>query len=72
MSLRKRILTIVKGGQPDQVPWFGDLEYWAAGRIGREEVSHNFVRSQAYIDWHRDLGVIINFLMIEIILKTEN
>lgn len=57
MSPRERILTILKGGQPDQVPWFGDLDYWAAARIGRGEVPHEFVRNQAYIDWHRDLGV---------------
>ncbi|MCI0495518.1 hypothetical protein L0Z72_10980 [candidate division KSB1 bacterium] len=57
MSPRERILKILRGQQPDQVPWFGDLDYWAAGRIGRGETPPDFVRSDAYLDWHRELGV---------------
>lgn len=57
MSSRERILAILRGQQPDQVPWFGDLDYWAAGRIGRGEAPKDFVRSDAYLDWHRELGV---------------
>lgn len=57
MSPRERILKILSGQQPDQVPWFGDLDYWAAGRIGRGEAPVDFVRSDAYLDWHRALGV---------------
>ncbi|MCU0645642.1 MAG: hypothetical protein MUC94_15470, partial [bacterium] len=57
MSPRERILNILSGQQPDQVPWFGDLDYWAAGRIGKGEAPKDFVRSDAYLDWHRALGV---------------
>ncbi len=33
MTHRERLLTILKGEQPDQVPWFGDLDYWANSLI---------------------------------------
>lgn len=54
---RSRILTLLGGGQPDRVPWFGDLDYWASALIGRGERPEGFKESTAYIDWHRSLGV---------------
>ena len=57
MTPRERALTILKGEQPDQVPWFGDLDYWATARIGRKEFPDDFKQQNAYIDWHRELGV---------------
>ncbi|MBD3307346.1 hypothetical protein GF339_12990 [candidate division KSB3 bacterium] len=57
MTPRERLLAILQGKQPDQVPWFGDLDYWASARIGRGEVPEDFKTSDAYIEWHRDLGV---------------
>ena len=57
MTPRERALTILRGGVPDKVPWFGDLDYWATALIGRGEKPGNFKESDAYIDWHRDLGV---------------
>jgi hypothetical protein len=57
LSPREQILKILGGHQPDQVPWFGDLDYWATARIARGEVPGDFIQSQAYLDWHRELGV---------------
>ncbi len=57
MTPRERALTILKGEQPDRVPWFGDLDYWATARIGRKEFPEDFKQQDAYIDWHRELGV---------------
>ena len=57
MTPRERILTILKGSGPDQVPWFGDLDYWATAKIARKEKPEDFKLSRAYIDWHRELGV---------------
>jgi len=57
MTPRERILTILNGGQPDKVPWFGDLDYWAFSMVKRGIKPQGFIRSQDYIDWHRDLGV---------------
>ena len=57
MTPRERVLSILRGQQPDRVPWFGDLDYWATALIGRDEKPEDFKTSQAYIDWHRDLGV---------------
>ncbi len=57
MTPRERILTILKGEQPDQVPWCGDLDYWANSLIRRGLKPEGFVASDAYIQWHRELGV---------------
>ncbi|MCK7482675.1 MAG: hypothetical protein M0C28_40295 [Candidatus Moduliflexus flocculans] len=55
MTERRRVLTLLSGGTPDRVPWFGDLDYWATSLIGRGERPADFKASDAYIDWHRDL-----------------
>ena len=55
MTERRRVLTLLSGGRPDRVPWFGDLDYWATALIGRGERPADFKASDAYIDWHRDL-----------------
>jgi hypothetical protein len=57
MTPRERVLEILRGGQPDIVPWFGDLDYWATALIGRGAKPPDFKTSPAYFDWHRDLGV---------------
>jgi hypothetical protein len=57
MTERQRVLTILAGGTPDRVPWFGDLDYWATSLIGRGTKPKDFKESPAYIGWHRDLGV---------------
>jgi hypothetical protein len=54
---RERLLTLLAGGTPDRVPWFGDLDYWATSLIGRGLKPRDFKSSDAYIEWHRDLGV---------------
>jgi len=50
-------LSILRGIRPDQVPWFGDLDYWASGLIADGKKPANFRESGSYVDWHRDLGV---------------
>jgi hypothetical protein len=55
MTERRRVLTLLSGGRPDRVPWFGDLDYWATALIGRGERPADFKASDAYIDWHRGL-----------------
>jgi uroporphyrinogen-III decarboxylase len=57
MTNRERILTILSGKQPDQVPWFGDLDYWANSLIKRGLKPGDFILSDEYMDWHRELGV---------------
>ncbi len=57
MTRRERLLTILKGEQPDQVPWFGDMDYWANSLVKRGLKPKDFVLSDDYIKWHRDLGV---------------
>jgi uroporphyrinogen-III decarboxylase len=54
---RERILTLLKGAQPDRVPWFGDLDYWASALLATGKRPVGFRESSAYIDWHRSLGV---------------
>jgi uroporphyrinogen-III decarboxylase len=57
MTPRERILTILRGGMPDQVPWCGDLDYWANSLIKRGLKPDGFILSEDYIGWHRELGV---------------
>jgi uroporphyrinogen-III decarboxylase len=57
MTERERVLTLLSGGCPDRVPWFGDLDYWAGSLIGRSLRPPDFKTSDAYLDWHRELGV---------------
>jgi uroporphyrinogen-III decarboxylase len=57
MTHRERLLTILKGKQPDQVPWFGDLDYWANSLIKRGLKPKDFILSGDYITWHSNLGV---------------
>ena len=57
MNDRQRILTLLSGGLPDRVPWFGDLAYWAAAMEWRGEVPKNWQFTEDYYRFHRDLGV---------------
>jgi hypothetical protein len=57
MTPRERVLAVLNGQKPDRVPWFGDLDYWATALIGRGLKPYDFKQSDAYLDWHRDLGV---------------
>ena len=57
MTHRERILSILRGEQPDQVPWCGDLDYWANSLIKRGLKPKDFILSDDYLKWHRDLGV---------------
>jgi hypothetical protein len=57
MTERERVLTLLSGGRPDRVPWYGDLDYWATSLIGRGLRPKDFKESEAYIEWHRALGV---------------
>jgi hypothetical protein len=54
---RERLLTLLAGGTPDRVPWFGDLDYWATSLIVRGLKPKDFKEGDAYIEWHRALGV---------------
>jgi hypothetical protein len=56
MTERQRVLAILNGKQPDQVPWFADLDYWATAQIRRGERPKDFKQSDAYLAWHADLG----------------
>jgi uroporphyrinogen-III decarboxylase len=57
MTPRERLLSILRGDQPDQVPWFGDLDYLATALVAQQIKPQDFVRSSAYLEWHRELRV---------------
>ncbi len=57
MTQRDRLFSILKGEKPDQVPWFGDLDYWANSLIKRGLKPKDFILSDDYMNWHGDLGV---------------
>jgi hypothetical protein len=57
MTDRERIITLLGGGTPDRIPWFGDLDYWATSLVGTGLKPQGFQRSPDYINWHLGLGV---------------
>jgi uroporphyrinogen-III decarboxylase len=57
MTHRERLFAILEGKQPDILPWFGDLDYWANSLIKRGLKPGDFIQSADYIQWHRDLNV---------------
>jgi uroporphyrinogen-III decarboxylase len=57
MTHRERLLNILEGKQPDYLPWFGDLDYWANSLVIRGLKPKDFIRSDDYIQWHKDLNV---------------
>lgn len=54
---RERILTMLAGGRPDRLPWFGDLAYWATAMEHRGQVPEGWQSTEAYYAFHRELGV---------------
>jgi hypothetical protein len=57
MTPRERLLAILEARRPDFVPWYGDLDYWVTALIARGIRPAGFRLEDAYLDWHRDLGV---------------
>ena len=57
MTHRERLLNILEGKQPDRLPWYGDLDYWANSLVLRGLKPKGFVQSDEYIQWHTDLNV---------------
>jgi hypothetical protein len=57
MTPRERILALLAGNRPDQVPWFGDLDYWAGSLVAQRKKPGRFKESAEYIHWHRSPGV---------------
>jgi hypothetical protein len=57
MTHRERLLNILEGKQPDYLPWYGDLDYWANSLIKRGLKPKDFIGSDEYIQWHADLNV---------------
>ena len=56
MTPRKRVLSILEGQQPDQVPWFGDLSYWFLSLSATGKMPEHY-RGDGEFQFHRDLGV---------------
>jgi hypothetical protein len=54
---RERILTLLSGGVPDRVPWFGDLAYWSGAMEARGQVPKGWQSTPDYYRFHRELGV---------------
>lgn len=56
MQNRDRILTILAGGTPDRVPWFGDLDYWYSAAVRKKTLEHKYA-GDGYFQLNRDLGM---------------
>ena len=56
MTERERILALLRGETPDQVPWFGDLAYWVPYAHDKEVIDDAY-KGDGLFQLHRDLGV---------------
>ncbi len=56
MKERERVLTLLSGGKPDQVPWFGDLAYWIPYAEENHVIGEEY-KGDGLFRLHRDLGV---------------
>jgi len=56
MTERERLLTLLSGGTPDQVPWYGDLTYWLPSALQNGLIDARYA-GDGLFDLHRDLGV---------------
>ena len=57
MTLRERVLAVLRGEPADCVPWLGDLDYYATSLIARGMKPPGFQETDEYIAWHRDFGI---------------
>ena len=56
MTNRERILALLRGEVPDQVPWFGDLDYWYNALVYKQQLPEKYA-GDGYFQLNRDLGV---------------
>ncbi len=56
MKERERVLRLLAGETPDQVPWFGDLAYWLPYAHGNRVIDEKYKGDGIY-RLHEDLGV---------------
>ena len=56
MTERERVLTLLQGGKPDQVPWLGDLAYWIPYALDKKLVDPDCAEDGLF-RLHRELGV---------------
>lgn len=57
MTYREQVLAILKGKQPDRVPWFGDLTYWYHYLATDKLLAPEHQGEEGLYRLHRDLGV---------------
>lgn len=56
MNPRQQILKVLQGAQPDQVAWFGDLDYWYTAQVTQGLLPQKYL-GDGIIQLHQDLGV---------------
>lgn len=56
MNERERVLALLAGEKPDQVPWLGDLTYWTPWAFDHGALDARY-RGEGTYQMHRDLGV---------------
>ena len=57
MTLRQRIETVLAGGQPDVMAWYGDLTYWHASHEQIGDIPERWRGAAGRSRMHRELGV---------------
>lgn len=57
MTVRERVMAVLKGKQPDIVPWLGDLDYWISSLNLGNTMPEKYKGDHGIYELHRDLGV---------------
>jgi len=61
MNERERLLTVLKRGKPDRIPWFADLSYIYSSLEERGLLEKKYKGDEGYLNFHMDLGAGICF-----------
>lgn len=57
MTPRERVMTVLRDGIPDAVPWFTDLTYYQHGRAGIGMLDKKYLGAEGLFQLHQDLRV---------------
>ena len=70
MNERDRLLTVLKKGKPDKIPWFADLSYIYNSLDERGQLEKKYSGDEGYLNFHIDLGAGI-FCYAPFLWRTE-
>jgi len=55
INIRERLLTILRGGVPDKLPWYSDLSYWHFAMTKKGVLEKRYRGFEGILNLHKDL-----------------